>query len=421
MSTSVVAVRPAAAQDRPAIEALLTAAGLPLAGYSDQLDGFLTAWQGGELVGVAGLEAYADTGLLRSVAVAGPARGTGLGQQLVRAVLQAAKARGLKSVALLTTTAPEYFPRFGFRRVERAELPASLKASAEFRGACPATAVAMFANLENMAGGAFPMNGSDETRNLVRTRYAEAAKGANCCGSSFESSGSGCCGGLISIADLSKTMGYSADELAVLPEGANLGLGCGNPQAIASLKPGETVLDLGSGGGIDCFLAARQVGADGKVIGVDMTPEMLARARKNLAESGLKQVEFRLGEIEHLPVADQTVDVIISNCVINLSPEKAQVFTEAYRVLKPGGRLAVSDMVAAVALPAEVRQDAALYAGCIAGAATVAELEVMLKAAGFTEIQITPKDSRPLLQAWGADTKLEDAVFSAHIQAVRPQ
>lgn len=265
------------------------------------------------------------------------------------------------------------------------------------------------------------MNSNDEMRESVRTRYAEAARGSNCSGSSFDSSGSGCCGGVISVEDLSRTMGYSEDELAVLPEGANLGLGCGNPQAVASMNPGETVLDLGSGGGIDCFLAARQVGASGKVIGVDMTPEMIARARKNLASSGFQHAEFRLGEIEHLPVADQTVDVIISNCVINLSPEKPQVFAEAYRVLKPGGRLAVSDMVAAVQLPTEIQKDAALYAGCIAGAATVADLEAMLQATGFTEIQITPKDSRPLLKAWGADMTLEEAVFSANIQAVRPR
>lgn len=260
-----------------------------------------------------------------------------------------------------------------------------------------------------------------ETREQVRSRYAEAAKGTNCCGSSFDSAGSGCCGGVVTVEELSRTLGYSEEELAVLPAGANLGLGCGNPQAIASLKPGETVLDLGSGAGIDCFLAARQVGPEGRVIGVDMTPEMLARARQNLAESGFKNVEFRLGEIEHLPVADRTVDVIISNCVVNLSPEKPQVFAEAYRVLEPGGRLAISDMVAAVPLPPEVQADVAMYTGCIAGAATVQELEGMLQAAGFTEIQISPKDSRELISAWGADTKLEDAVFSASIQAVRPR
>jgi SAM-dependent methyltransferase len=256
-----------------------------------------------------------------------------------------------------------------------------------------------------------------ETRTAVRKRYAQTAQGgAGCCAPTASS----CCGGTISAADLAKTIGYSDDELTVVPSGANLGLGCGNPQAIAAIRPGETVLDLGSGAGFDCFLAARQVGETGHVIGVDMTSEMLAKARENALSGGWQNVEFRLGEIEHLPVADQSVDVIISNCVINLSPEKPQVFREAFRVLKPGGRLAVSDMVTSVALPPEVQKDLALYTGCIAGAASIGELEAMLAAAGFSEIRITPKDSRELLQTWGADTTLDDVIFSANIQAVRP-
>lgn len=257
-----------------------------------------------------------------------------------------------------------------------------------------------------------------ETRAMVRNRYAQTAQAgaSNCCTPSTTS----CCGGTISVDDLAKTIGYSDNELATVPDGANLGLGCGNPQAIASLKPGETVLDLGSGAGFDCFLASRQVGDWGRVIGVDMTPEMLAKARQNAASGGFQNVEFRLGEIEHLPVADQQVDVIISNCVINLSPEKEQVFREAFRVLKPGGRLAVSDMVTSAALPPEVQQDLAMYAGCIAGAASITELESMLTSAGFVEVSVTPKDSRELLRTWGTDTTLEDVLFSAHIQAVRP-
>jgi ubiquinone/menaquinone biosynthesis C-methylase UbiE len=178
-------------------------------------------------------------------------------------------------------------------------------------------------------------------------------------------------------------IGYSEAELAAVPEGANLGLGCGNPQAIAALKPGETVLDLGSGAGFDCFLAARQVGPAGHVIGVDMTPEMIRRARDNAAKAGLANVEFRLGEIEYLPVADASVDVVISNCVINLSPEKLQVFREAFRVLRPGGRLALSDIVATAELPAAVRDDLTLFTGCMAGAAHIDELEQMLSEVGF--------------------------------------
>lgn len=262
-----------------------------------------------------------------------------------------------------------------------------------------------------------------ETRTAVRNRYAQSAQDGGCCATPTRTDSTGCCGGggAISAADLAKTIGYSDDELAVVPAGANPGLGCGNPQAIASIRSGETVLDLGSGAGFDCFLAARQVGEAGRVIGVDMTPQMLAKARENARTGGWQNVEFRLGEIEHLPVADQSVDVIISNCVINLSPEKHLVFREAFRVLKPGGRLAFSDIVTSAVLPLDVQKDLALYAGCIAGAATIPELNTMLADAGFAEINITPKDSRELLETWGTDTQLEDVVFSANIQAVRPQ
>ncbi|PZN12555.1 MAG: arsenite S-adenosylmethyltransferase [Bacillota bacterium] len=230
-----------------------------------------------------------------------------------------------------------------------------------------------------------------------------------------------CCGGVVSVEEIGRVLGYSEEELQAAPEGAHLGLGCGNPLLIASLRPGDTVLDLGCGAGFDCFLAARQVGETGRVIGVDMTPEMLARARENARKGGFTNVEFRLGEIEHLPVADQSVDVVISNCVINLSPEKEQVFREAFRVLKPGGRLAVSDMVSRVPLPPELREDAALYCGCLAGVASVPELERMLAAAGFQQIEIKPLDRRKLLEAWGADPRLQDLVFSASIEAVRPR
>lgn len=249
---------------------------------------------------------------------------------------------------------------------------------------------------------------ADAIRSVVRQRYGQLPNGCGCCGASAQ------------IVELNQVLGYSDAELSGVPEGANLGLGCGNPQAIADLKPGETVLDLGSGAGFDCFLAARQVGESGRVIGVDMTPEMLARARRNAAAGDFRNVEFRLGEIEHLPVADQSVDVIISNCVINLSPEKAQVFKEAFRVLRPGGRIAVSDMVSLAPLPPEVRADVALYAGCVAGAATVDELKAMLADAGFVDIVIQPKDSQQLLEAWGAAEALKNQVFSASIEARRP-
>ena len=213
-------------------------------------------------------------------------------------------------------------------------------------------------------------------------------------------------------------MGYTSEELASSPEGADLGLGCGNPQAIAALRPGETVLDLGSGGGLDCFLAANQVGASGKVIGVDMTLQMVARARENALKGHFDNVEFRLGEIEHLPVADQSVDVILSNCVINLSTEKPRVFQEAFRVLKPGGRLAISDVVATAEIPAEIRQDPELFSACAAGAATVSELATLLEEVGFSEIRIQPKDeSRDFIREWAPGLRIEDYIASATIEA----
>jgi arsenite methyltransferase len=259
----------------------------------------------------------------------------------------------------------------------------------------------------------------------VRDRYAgivTAGGGeSSCCGT-----GSSCCGtaapGAVADPDaISSFIGYSESELTAVPEGANLGLGCGNPQAIAALKVGETVLDLGAGAGFDCFLAARAVGGSGSVIGVDMTPEMVGRARELARTSGNANVDFRLGEIEHLPVADNSVDVIISNCVINLSPDKPAVFREAFRVLKPGGRLAVSDVVATAELPAEWIQDMRLLSACVSGAATVDEVEAMLRDAGFTGIDICPKDeSRGFIRDWEPGRKLEDYVLSASIQAVKP-
>jgi len=201
------------------------------------------------------------------------------------------------------------------------------------------------------------MRSVEEIRKEVRERYAGIAKGsADGCGC-----GTGCCGSAgTTLKEMAVDLGYSKEEFAQAPEGTNMGLGCGNPVALASLKPGETVLDLGSGGGFDCFVAGRAVGETGKVIGVDMTPEMVSKVRDSAGKEGIKNVEFRLGEIEHLPVADESVDVIISNCVINLSPEKQKVFKETYRVLKGGGRLAVSDIVAISPLSDEVRRDLSL-------------------------------------------------------------
>ena len=255
----------------------------------------------------------------------------------------------------------------------------------------------------------------NKAREAIRDRYAEIARtGSSCC------SGSSCCGPAGQADDISARLGYSEEELALAPEGANLGLGCGNPQAIADLRPGEVVLDLGAGGGFDCFLAGRAVGPTGRVIGVDMTPDMVSRARENASKAGYDNVEFRLGEIEHLPVADASVDVIISNCVINLSPDKPAVFLEAYRVLKPGGRLAVSDVVATAELPEAWHKDMDLLSGCISGAADIDTLSHMLSDTGFVDISIEPKEgSREFIREWQPDTLLEDYVVSANIRATK--
>ena len=260
---------------------------------------------------------------------------------------------------------------------------------------------------------------NDAVRETVRQTYRQVAISPEGRG------GSSCCSGGTAQAVnaiASERLGYSQEDVSTVPEGANMGLGCGNPQAIAALKPGEVVLDLGSGGGFDCFLAARQVGESGRVIGVDMTPEMIGKARANAASGGYANVEFRLGEIEHLPVADNSVDVIMSNCVINLSPNKPQVFADALRVLKPGGRLAVSDVVATAPLPAEVKQNQQLHCYCVAGAALIGDIEAMLQAAGFTHVRITPKEaSREFIREWAPGSKAEDYVVSANIEAIKPR
>src|SRR5687767_8380973 len=250
---------------------------------------------------------------------------------------------------------------------------------------------------------------SEQVRAAVRETYGRIATeqpSSGCCGTS------GCC--RPATQPTSQALGYSEEERRNAPDGADLGLGCGNPQAIASLKPGERVLDLGSGAGFDCFLAARSVGSGGRVVGVDMTLEMIEKARGNAAKSGVSNVEFRLGEIETLPVADGSIDVIISNCVLNLSPDKPRVLREAFRVLKPGGRIAVADIVRTGELPRELASDLAAQDGCVAGAASVEELEVMLREAGFTDIRIRPIGaSREFFRHWLERHDAADYVVSS--------
>ena len=255
----------------------------------------------------------------------------------------------------------------------------------------------------------------DAIREQVRSRYGDIAR----------SEGSCCCGGDCSPATRdyatdAQRLGYSADEVAAIPRGADMGLGCGNPQALAGLKEGETVLDLGSGGGLDCFLASRRVGPQGRVIGVDMTPDMVTKARRVARESGYENVDFRLGEIEHLPVADGTVDVILSNCVINLSPDKQAVFDEAFRVLRPGGRLAVSDVVALKPLPESLRNSPGAYCGCVGGAALVSDVEAMLREAGFSDVCVDiEQSSASLIAEWEPGAGYDAYVRSALISGVK--
>ncbi len=254
---------------------------------------------------------------------------------------------------------------------------------------------------------------NDMLREQVRSRYGDIARkeGSCCCGGEGGSS-------TRDAAGYAAKLGYSPDDVLSVPAGADMGLGCGNPHAIASLKAGETVLDLGSGGGLDCFLAARQVGPEGRVIGVDMTPDMVTKARRAAREAHYDNVEFRLGEIEHLPVADGMVDVILSNCVINLSPDKQSVFNDAFRVLRSGGRLAISDVVAVKPLPDSLRNDSGAYCSCVGGAALVSDVERMLREAGFSDIQVDIKqDSAEIVRDWEHGAGYEDFVRSALISA----
>jgi len=233
---------------------------------------------------------------------------------------------------------------------------------------------------------------AEQIKEIVKSRYGKvAAENIPCCGPRKS-----CCGGSDQAEEISRQVGYGEDDINSVPEGANLGLGCGNPVALASLKEGDVVLDLGSGAGFDAFLAAARVGPDGKVIGVDMTPEMVEKAKTNAKKGGYQNAEFQLGEIENLPLSENEVDVIVSNCVINLFPNKEQVFKEAYRVLKPGGRLLVSDLVLLKPLPASVRQSVDAYVGCIAGAVMKYEYLSAIEAAGFRDVAVIGEDIHPV-------------------------
>lgn len=268
-----------------------------------------------------------------------------------------------------------------------------------------------------------PLSGNPgEIKEAIRSAYGDIAKSGTSpfsfsCGT--HTSIGGCCSGAKPEEHAAQLVGYTAEDIQFkAADGANLGLGCGNPTAIASLRPGEVVLDLGSGAGFDCFLAARKVGPTGRVIGVDMTPEMIERAKANAVKNGLTNVEFVLGEIEKLPLSNSSIDVVISNCVINLSPDKASVFREAARVLKPGGRFVISDVIATQEIPEHIRKDLFLYTGCVAGATPIQKLEAMMKLAGFDSIRIeVNSDSHSYIGHWAPESRAEDYVASATIFA----
>jgi arsenite methyltransferase len=301
---------------------------------------------------------------------------------------------------------------------------------------------------EASAPSSAPVQDAQTIRETVRQGYAKIAesgawpgtapepKAAGCCGGG--SSGGGCCGpSSMTSEQIAQAVGYGSQDLANLPEGANMGLSCGNPTALASLKPGEVVLDLGSGGGFDCFIAGPKVGERGRIVGVDMTPEMIGKARRNLVsyreQAGLNNVEFRLGEIENLPVADKSVDVVISNCVINLSPDKPRVWSEIARVLRPEGRVAISDLALLKPLPEGVLKQVEALVGCVAGASLVSDIEQMAAAAGFTDIRVERKPGyvdamtswedplyKQIIAALPKGSRIGDYVTSVDISAVKP-
>jgi N-acetylglutamate synthase-like GNAT family acetyltransferase/SAM-dependent methyltransferase len=410
-------VRRAVPRDRSEVEALLKASGLVEDGLALAFpQGYVIAESGGRVAGVAGIERHGRHALLRSVAVAEPLRGKGVGEVLVHDRLAAAEAEGATDVWLLTTTADRWFPRFGFTRVPREAIPAPLQQSAEVSHACPASA----AVLRREAGGAR----ADALRARVREHYGRAARGV-------AEGGAACCGpqGKAKPWNPITSHLYREAELAGVPEQAILAsLGCGNPTALAELHHGEVVLDLGSGGGIDVLLSARRVGPQGRAIGLDMTDEMLALAEENRRAAGVENATFLRGTMEAIPLPASTVDVVISNCVINLSADKRQVLAEAFRVLKPGGRFAVSDIVTRGTLPASLRGHRDAWSACVAGALDETEYRRLLEEAGFVEIEVEPTrvytgaDAASLVPVDSPEdvAALDGRLMSAFVRARRP-
>jgi arsenite methyltransferase len=427
-------IRPCRHEDLEAVRRLLEKAGLFSKGLEDQFGGaYALAEIDGRIVGSAGIEVHGSFGLLRSVAVAAAHRGSGIAAGLVSNRLAHAAARKIDAVYLLTVGAAEYFERLGFVRVPRGSVPREIQRSVEFSEACPKNAIVM--KLASGEGSNTNEGDGDmDIKKEVREKYAEAARQVSRAAAPGGAKESCCCGGESASAQDAITANlYDDAQLKDVPrEAALASLGCGNPTALAELKTGEVVLDLGSGGGIDVILSARRVGPAGKAYGLDMTDEMLEVARANQKKAGVKNVEFLKGEMEDIPLSGGSIDVVISNCVINLSPDKKRVLQEAYRVLKPGGRLAIADIVARGRIPDEIRRDMELWTGCIAGALEEDEYRQLLSDAGFGGVEIEPTRmfrlekggccGGPSVAVEAKPSEAADGVFmSAFIRAVKPR
>ena len=360
-------------EDSPAVARLLAAVDLPADGL-DRTEGWVIE-EGQDILGHVAVERTPEVAVIRSLVVAPRAQGRGLARQL----MDVAEAHGgHRQLALRTESIGAWVERRGYLRSTVAQLPPSVRTTTQFEGEL-CSSYPVYAKAAPGGAGALD---PETIKTAVRRRYgAIAAQGGSCCSPSTASKVCGC-------GDPSLDLGYQLEDLAAAPDGANLGLGCGNPVALASLKEGEVVLDLGSGAGFDAFLASRRVGPEGRVIGVDMTPEMLQKARDLATQHGFSNVEFRQGDIEALPVASGLVDAIISNCVINLATDKARVFQEAFRVLKAGGRLMVSDLVLLKPLPRAMRLNLDAYAACLAGALMKEDYLEAMRAAGFTQVAV---------------------------------
>ncbi len=396
----MIHIQKVAPENFPLVLAMLEQNGLTQAGLEDHLSNTLVAYFNHRFSGCVALEHYGSYALLRSLAVDPSLRGLGIGKQLVKSALDLAETLQVKQIYLLTQTAHDFFIKhFNFTDIERSQVPPEVKRSVEFTSACPQSALVMMLSLDHADSKSAQRSDSIDMRSEIKNYYTERITAASpCCSSPSKSF-------------------YDFNLLAELPQDlANCSFGCGDPISFANLKAGEVVLDLGSGAGLDCFLAANKVGKEGKVIGVDMTPAMLQRAQKEAARLGFTQVEFRQGYLEDLPVEDASIDVIISNCVLNLSLNKPAAFKEMARVLKRGGRLAISDVLSKKEIPSHLRQDPLVWASCAGGALTIDECKQALQEQGFINIHIKPIGESSL-----SISQIESGtLFSALISAVKP-